>query len=239
MHQVPQVSLSLPPLLCFLPSTNLWCRRNVGDCLHASSTVDLETCKCVCPNPAVWNGDSCEVCTVTKYDCLYGSFFEKAQCKCKQCGADFAGVTAGKCNKCGFTCKNGATQDAGTCACSCAAGWQGKDCGEASCPALNGKMCNGHGSCVASGIAHCQCNGGWGGADCGGTNTNNGHCHSVGDPHPQNMDGCTFDWYNDGEIVFYKDVDGWEGALLYYYCHYFCPVRFCPVRFFIDLLCIC
>lgn len=195
-------------------STCSQCNRKVGDCLHGSASIDFDTCKCVCPEPQVWTGEQCEVCGVSKYDCKYGSFFEKPLCMCKRCGENFAGSSPGKCNQCKHSddwCKNGGTMDKKTCTCKCPTGWSGADCSEGSCPTgPNGKICSGQGTCKnVNGWAYCHCHANHAGADCSESRTS-GHCHTVGDPHPYNFDNQRFDWYNDGENLLYKNVRNWE-----------------------------
>jgi len=195
-------------------STCSVCNRKVGDCLHGSASVDLATCKCICPEPMVWDGEQCQTCTVDKRDCKFGSFFEKSLCKCKRCGKNFGGSSPGKCNQCAHKddwCKNGGEMDPKTCTCKCKAGWNGDDCSEASCPVgANGKVCSGQGTCKnVNGWAYCHCHANHANADCSGSRSS-GHCHTVGDPHPYNFDRLRFDWYNDGEVVLYKNTKNWE-----------------------------
>jgi hypothetical protein len=70
--------------------------------------------------------------------------------------------------------------------------------------------CNGHGDCSESGTTLCTCAPGWGndGPDnqCAKAAVRSTKCRAVGDPHPQTFDGLSYDTYERGEFLYYKDT---------------------------------
>ena len=63
--------------------------------------------------------------------------------------------------------------------CLCAAGWQGADCGEMTCPGAGGLLCSGRGACnPADGT--CVCQAGWSGPGCNTRVCHQQHCLNGG-----------------------------------------------------------